>query len=94
MKTFEEWLNETEGYSLKKERAYDELVEYEHGSYTARWNMVLDWLQAAFEAGVESQKNTLDSYKREVRMLREELTEAIRIKKMLLEMDNPPEFKK
>ena len=56
METFENWLNEHEGYSLKKERAYDELVKYEHGSYTARWNMVLDWLQAAFEAGVEYQK--------------------------------------
>lgn len=60
MKTFEEWLNEIEGYSLRKERAYDELVEYEHGSYTARWNMVLDWLQAAFEAGAESQKQEVE----------------------------------
>lgn len=79
MKTFENWFNELEQYCLKSERAYDELVDYpEKAHYTAKqkWNVIYKWLKAAFLAGVASQKNTLDSYKREVRMLREELAEA------------------
>lgn len=55
MKTFEEWLNEIEGYSLRGERAYTDLVEYEYDCPTERWNIVSEWLKAAFEAGVESQ---------------------------------------
>jgi hypothetical protein len=60
MKTFEEWLNEIEGYSLRSERAYTDLVEYEYDSPTERWDIVSDWLKAAFEAGVESQKQEVE----------------------------------
>lgn len=61
MKTFEEWLNELEGYSLRVERAYTDLIEYDFDTPTERWDMVSDWLKAAFEAGAESKKRRLSN---------------------------------
>jgi hypothetical protein len=51
---FENWINELEGYSLKSERAYNELVVYpdeDHFTKKQKWNVICKWLKAAFEDG-------------------------------------------
>jgi len=43
----EDWLREMEGFSLKIERAQDDLIEQ------SDWFIVKQWLQAAWDAGYE-----------------------------------------
>lgn len=64
--TFENWINELEGYSLRSERAYEELVDHKHNSTEEQWNNIYKWLKAAFKDGysygVESQN--INSYRK------------------------------
>jgi hypothetical protein len=49
-RTFEEWLNELEGYSLRCERAYDHLVLHPKDEID-NWKNIKEWLKGAFDAG-------------------------------------------
>lgn len=53
--TFEDWFYELEKYSLRAERFYDALVDYQGDNP----ELVTAWLKAAFEAGQESILNKL-----------------------------------
>lgn len=55
-KTFEDWLNEIEGFSLRCERAYDDLVVNPKDEVD-NWQNIKDWLKGAFDAGYEAGKN-------------------------------------
>lgn len=48
--TFDQWLNEIEGFSLRMERAYDDLVK-DPKDPVDNWNQIKEWLKAAYEAG-------------------------------------------
>jgi hypothetical protein len=48
--TFDQWLNEIEGFSLRMERAYDDLVKNPKDPVD-NWNQIKDWLKAAYEEG-------------------------------------------
>jgi hypothetical protein len=48
--TFNEWLNESEGFSLRMERAYDDLVKNPKDPVD-NWNQIKEWLKAAYEEG-------------------------------------------
>jgi hypothetical protein len=45
--TFNEWLNEIEGFGLRRERIHDDLVI----NRDIEWRDVKEWLEAAYDAG-------------------------------------------
>lgn len=47
--TFNEWLNEIEGFGLRVERIHDDLVVNEE----VRWADIKQWLEAAYNAGYD-----------------------------------------
>lgn len=53
--TFQEWLNENEGFSLRTERIYDDLVQKPKELIDFdNWKQIKIWLEAAYNAGIES----------------------------------------
>lgn len=55
---FLRWFHELEGFSLRSERFYNDFLSYideQKDSYAAV-KMMIKWLEAAFEAGVNQQK--------------------------------------
>lgn len=50
--TFDQWLNELEGFSLRMERAYDDLVK-DPKDPVDNWNEIKKWLKAAYEVGYD-----------------------------------------
>lgn len=51
--TFDEWLNETEGFSLRMERIYDDLVKNPE-DVVDNWKQIKMWLQAAYNEGFDN----------------------------------------
>ncbi|NDD85129.1 hypothetical protein EB118_23240 [bacterium] len=51
MHGFEDWLNSIEGFSLRSERAYEDLVLNASGEPTTKWREIKTWLEAAYIAG-------------------------------------------
>jgi hypothetical protein len=47
--TFEEWLNETEVFSSRLERLYEDLNDYQGDNI----EIIIKWLKAAYDVGVE-----------------------------------------
>lgn len=55
---FEDWFHETENFSLRAERFYDDLVYYQED----RPERIVEWLRAAYEAGREHGRKDSDDY--------------------------------
>lgn len=76
IKTFEEWLAELEGFSLRMERAYDDLVDKKSTDEENNWQTIKSWLKAAFDSGYEAgefnQENLIQDLKKEIASLRKE----------------------
>ena len=51
--TFNEWLNESEGFSLRMERVYDDLVKNPKDTVD-NWKQIKEWLQAAYNVGFDN----------------------------------------
>ena len=68
--TFDQWLNEIEGFSLRMERAYDDLVK-DPKDPVDNWNQIKEWLQAAYNAGVDS--GYADGYEIGINIQKQEL---------------------
>ena len=51
--TFDEWLNESEGFSLRMERIYDDLVKNPKDAID-NWKQIKEWLQAAYNQGFDN----------------------------------------
>jgi hypothetical protein len=53
---FEKFFNEQEGFHLRSERFYDDvlLVKTGIGSLSSYEDLMVQWLKAAFDAGVEA----------------------------------------
>ena len=51
--TFDEWLNESEGFSLRMERIYDDLVKNPKDAVD-NWKQIKEWLQAAYNQGFDN----------------------------------------
>ena len=51
--TFDEWLNETEGFSLRMERIYDDLVKNPKDTVD-NWQQIKVWLKAAYNEGFDN----------------------------------------
>lgn len=58
--TFDDWLNETEGYSSRLERAYEELVSHRYVDNHTFWKTVLLWLNTAYSIGNNAGQNNTE----------------------------------
>lgn len=58
MNSFEDWLNAIEGFSLRSERAYDDLV-LKLVDPVDNWPTIKTWLEAAYIAGWEDSKTAI-----------------------------------
>jgi hypothetical protein len=50
---FNGWLNESEGFSLRMERIYDDLVKNPKNPVD-NWNQIKEWLQTAYNEGFDT----------------------------------------
>lgn len=50
---FNGWLNESEGFSLRMERIYDDLVKNPKDAVD-NWKQIKEWLQAAYNQGFDN----------------------------------------
>jgi len=94
-RTFEDWLNELEGYSLRVERAYDDLVLHPKDEID-NWKNIKEWLKGAFDAGYESgELNKLyliQSLKKEILTLNKEMAGLREERRYILDKDKPPGY--
>jgi hypothetical protein len=92
---FEEWLNESEGFSLRAERAYDDLV-VNPPDEVDNWKTIKQWLGGAFDAGYEAgELNKLyliQSLKAEIRSLNQEICGLREEKRSIIDKDFPPGY--
>ena len=51
--TFDAWLNEIEGFSLRMERIYDDLVKNPKDTVD-NWQQIKVWLKAAYNEGFDN----------------------------------------
>jgi hypothetical protein len=95
IRSFEEWLNELEGYSLRSERAYDDLV-VNPKDMVDNWKNIKEWLKGAFDAGYEAgELNKLyliQSLKSEIRLLNKEMAGLREERRLILDKDKPPGY--
>jgi len=92
---FEEWLNEFEGFSLRGERAYDDLVVNPKDEVD-NWKNIKAWLKGSFDAGYGSgELNKLyliQSLKSEIRTLNKEIAGLREERRLILDKDKPPGY--
>lgn len=50
---FEDWLGEIESFSLRGERAFEELVKWPEREPADQWENIREWLEAAYKVGLE-----------------------------------------
>jgi hypothetical protein len=55
IKTFEDWLDEIEGFSLRMERIYDDLILNPKNN-VENWKSIREYLKSAYEAGYDNAK--------------------------------------
>ena len=55
--TFDEWMNENDGVSLRMERIYDDLVKNPN-DLVDNWKQIKDYLQAAYDEGFDNGYST------------------------------------
>jgi len=95
IRTFNEWLEEVEGFSLRMERVYDDLVKNPKDTVD-NWNEIKTWLKSAFDAGygageinkeflIQDLKNEIRTQRLEIAGLREE-------RRGLVDKDYPPGY--
>jgi hypothetical protein len=53
---FDEWFYGSEGYSLRCERFYEDILNMSSRPYKIQQEVMLKWLQAAYEVGAENEK--------------------------------------
>ena len=51
--TFDEWMNESDGISLRMERIYDDLVKNPKDTVD-NWQQIKEWLRAAYNDGFDN----------------------------------------
>lgn len=93
--TFEEWLNENEGFSLRMERCYDDLVKIPPDTVD-NWKSIKEWLKAAYDvgytAGEFNKQFLIQDLKSEIRIQRLEIADLREERRSLLDKDKPPGY--
>jgi hypothetical protein len=94
-RTFEEWLNELEGYSLRGERAYDDLVVNPKDEVD-NWQNIKKWLKGAFDAGYEAGESNklplIQSLKKEILTLNKKMAGLREERRLILDKNKPPGY--
>lgn len=97
IRTFEEWLNESEGFSLRMERVYDDLVVNPKDAVD-NWKYIKEYLKGAFDAGYEAgelnKQFLIQDLKNEVRTQRLEIAALREERRGLVDKDYPPGYNK
>jgi hypothetical protein len=92
---FEEWLNELEGFSLRMERVYDDLVVNPKDTID-NWKQIKIWLKAAFDGGYEAgeinKQFLIQDLKNEIRTQRLEIAGLREERRGLVDKDFPPGY--
>lgn len=95
IRTFEEWLNEIEGFSLRMERVYDDLVVNPKDTID-NWKQIKTWLKAAFDSGYEAgelnKQFLIQDLKNEIRTQRLEIACLREERRGLVDKDFPPGY--
>jgi hypothetical protein len=95
IRSFEEWLNELEGVSLRCERAYDDLVVNPKDTVD-NWINIKEWLRGAFDAGYEAGESNklalIQSLKKEILALNKEMAGLREERRYILDNDKPPGY--
>jgi hypothetical protein len=94
-RTFEEWLNELEGFSLRMERAYDDLVVNPKDEVD-NWQNIKQWLKGSFDAGYDAGEFNklylIQSLKAEIRTLNKEIAGLREERRSIINKDFPPGY--
>jgi hypothetical protein len=94
-RTFEEWLNALEGFSIRCERAYDDLVLHPKDEID-NWKTIKQWLRGAFDAGYEAGESNklplIQSLKKEILTLNKEMAGLREERRYILDNDKPPGY--
>jgi len=95
IRTFNEWLEEAEGLSLRMERAYDDLVVNPKDTVD-NWKNIKAWLKSAFDSGYEAgeinKEFLIQSLKSEIRIQRLEIAALREERRGLVDKDLPPGY--
>lgn len=95
IRTFEEWMNEIEGFSLRMERVYDDLVKNPKDTID-NWTEIKKWLKAAFDGGYEAgeinKQFLIQDLKNEIRTQRLEIAALREERLSILDKDLPPGY--
>lgn len=95
IRTFNEWLEEVEGFSLRMERAYDDLVKNPKDTVD-NWIQIKAWLKSAFDSGYQAgelnKEFLIQSLKGEIRTQRLEIAALREERRGLVDKDTPPGY--
>lgn len=95
IRSFEDWLDELEGFSLRMERVYDDLVVNPKDDVD-NWKHIREWLKAAFDSGYEAgelnKEFLIQDLKKEIRTLRLEIAGLREERRGLVDKDKPPGY--
>ena len=93
--TFEEWLNENEGFSLRMERMYDDLVK-DPVDPVDNWKTIKGWLKTAYDVGYEAgelnKQFLIASLRNEIRTQNKEIAGLREERRSILDKDKPPGY--
>lgn len=96
IRSFEDWLNEIESFSLRSERVYDDLTSIPKDTVNHWRYIVIPWLRSAFDAGYSAgefnKEFLIQSLKKEVRTLRLEIAGLREERRGLINKDYPPGY--
>jgi len=95
IRSFNDWLDQLEGFSLRMERVYDDLVVNPKDNVD-NWKNIREWLKGAFDAGYEAgelnKEFLIQDLKKEVRTLRLEIAGLREERRSLVHKDYPPGY--
>lgn len=95
IRTFNQWLEEVEGFSLRMERVYDDLVVNPKDSLD-NWKNIREWLKGAFDAGYAAgelnKEFLIRDLKNEIRTQRLEIAGLREERRGLVDKDYPPGY--
>ena len=98
IRTFNDWLNGIESFSLRSERAYDDLTSVPKDVVDHWSKIVVPWLKGAFDAGYDAgeinQQFLIQSLKNEIRTQRLEIADLREERQNLIDKDYPPGYHK
>ncbi len=93
--TFEKWMSEIEGLSLRMERVYDDLVKNPKDNID-NWTEIKKWLKASFDGGYEAgeinKQFLIQDLKNEIRIQRLEIASLREERRGLIDKDYPPGY--